>query len=90
MGEEHILPGEFMALVFFWWGPPMVLAWAAQGWYLARRGMIRRHAVRCVGVVVATGVISVVGGIALLVVSPVLMVAPLVTWWGVRGVRNVA
>jgi hypothetical protein len=82
MADDYILPGEFAALVAFWFAPPLLVAFAFQAWFFAARGILRRHRMRVAGVFLATTCVSVVVGIAALIASPRF----LPVWLGVRDI----
>jgi hypothetical protein len=59
MGDHYILPGEFAALVLFWFGLPLLLAFIPLTWLFVARGLFREHAARAFGAFVLTIVLSI-------------------------------
>jgi hypothetical protein len=70
MAEHYVLPSELVALVAFWFVPPLLIACGAQAWFFAARGTFRSHRRRAVGALVATVLTSIVLGVGLLLASP--------------------
>jgi hypothetical protein len=70
MGEHYILPSELAALIAFWFVPPLLIAFLAQSWFFAARGVFHNHRWRAVSALVATACISIIVGLAILVASP--------------------
>lgn len=70
MGDQYILPGEFVALVLFWFGLPLVLAFVPLTWLFVSRGLLRNHTARAIGAYALTFVLSIAVGIGVLVWSP--------------------
>jgi hypothetical protein len=81
MSEHYILSGELVALIAFWFLPPLLIACGVQAWFFSARGMFRSHRRRAVGALIATVLTSIVVGLALLA-SPL----SLPRWLGVTNV----
>lgn len=79
MGDHYILPGEFVALVLFWFGLPLVLAFVPLTWLFVSRGLFREHATRAFGAFALTIVLSIAVGLGALIWSP-----PFLKFLGVR------
>jgi NhaP-type Na+/H+ and K+/H+ antiporter len=79
MGDHYILPGEFAALVLFWFGLPLLLAFVPLAWLFASRGLFREHTSRALGAFVLTIVLSIAVGLGILIWSP-----PFLKFLGVR------
>lgn len=82
MSEQYILPGELVALIAFWFVPPLLIACSAQSWFFVSRGIFRRHRWRAIGALIGTIIVSVVVGVSLLAASPTF----LPRWLGVNDV----
>ena len=59
MSEEYILPSEFLALLGFWFGPPLLVAFVLQSRAFLKRGTLREHWARFVGALISTTLLSV-------------------------------
>lgn len=79
MGGHYILPGEFVALVLFWFGLPLLLAFIPLTWLFVACGLFREHAARAFGAFVLTIVLSITVGLGVLIWSP-----PFLKFLGVR------
>lgn len=73
MGDHYILPGEFAALVLFWFGLPLVLAFIPLTWLFVSRGLFRGHATRVFSAFVLTIVLSIALGLGVLIWSPLFL-----------------
>lgn len=70
MGDHYILPGEFVALMLFWFGLPLLLAFVPLFWLFVSRGLFRELATRAFGAFLLTIVLSIAVGLGVLMWSP--------------------
>jgi hypothetical protein len=70
MGDHYILPGEFVALMLFWFGLPLLLAFVPLTWLFVSRGLFRGHASRAFIAFLLTFALSIVVGLGFLIWSP--------------------
>jgi hypothetical protein len=81
MGEEYILPGEFLALVAFWFGPPLLVAFALQVRSFSKRNRLGENLGRLFSTMAITALLSIVFSFFVLAASP--------HFFGVFGVRDI-
>lgn len=67
MHEQSILPSELAVLLAFLFGPPLLVGWIGQFWFLRRRGL---GAVRIFLSLLVTTATSIIAGVAAWMVSP--------------------
>jgi hypothetical protein len=70
MGAHFMLPIEFITLVIFWFGPPLLPALAAMTWPFVTRGLFREKIYRAIGAYMLTIALSVTVGIVFLIWLP--------------------
>ena len=81
MGEDYILPREMLALVGFWFGPPLLVAFALQIRAFSKRCLLRENGIRLVTTLATTTILSIVLSLIVMISSPHFL--------GVLGVRDI-
>lgn len=72
MSEQYLLPGEFVLLLVFWFGLPLLVSFAIVGPLFVKRGLLRSHPWRAFFALALTVILSVVLGVGALALSPYL------------------
>jgi len=81
MTGDYLLPREFLALVVFWFLPPLLIACGIQIHLFSRRGLFKAKMGRSIAILAGTITSSIFFGIALLA-SPI----SLPRWLGVTDI----
>jgi hypothetical protein len=79
MSEHYLLPIEFLGLLTFWFGLPLLIAFMPLTGVLILRRQFRANVIRLIGAFVLTAVLSIAVGCGLLIWSP-----PFLRFLGVR------
>jgi hypothetical protein len=81
MDGQYLLLSEFIALVIFWFGLPLLFGFIALTWLFVARGLFRERVYRAIASYILTIALSIILGIVFLIWSP-----PFLNFLGVQDV----
>jgi hypothetical protein len=70
MSNNYILPSEFLLLVLFWFGLPLLLAFAPLTWLFILRGLHRNNPARMFAAYLIIALTSILVGLGIFIWSP--------------------